>query len=227
MNEDEALHVVLESRAYSYLFFQNLFSGEPTHQSLEIVSSKESQSALGVYDTKENASYASSLNAAFEALNSFKENPNETVEVARDEYTRLFYGPGELCAPPWESIYVSNTEILFTEDTLAVRNAYRVQGFLPDEYPTVADDHIAYECAFMTQLANRMEKACSANDFEAFSTALDASLQFLNEHLLVWIPDYLKKMNGIENARLYPKIADLFLEFLHIDAKVLVEIQKE
>ncbi len=227
MENKEDVSLILESRAYNYLLFQSVFGSEPTAELVETLCGNATREALGLFSFETNASYEAALAPVLQALDSLQEDFDNKLDALRSEYTRLFVGPLELKAPPWESIYANKQRTLFQQSTLDVRNAYRAQGLLPAEYPSVADDHLALECAFLAQLGSRAQTACDNNDTEAVKTALDASKQFLEEHLLVWITDYSKDLSTAERADFYPLLAELALEFMKVDKTLLSELVLE
>lgn len=218
---------VLGSRAYSYLLFQSLLGSEPTKELLETASSDTTLAALDIYAVDDLSLYSSALSSAKLVLGAAKSCPGKSPERLRNEYTRLYVGPLELQAPPWESIYVSKRKQLFDENTLNVRNFYRSQGFLPAEYPKVADDHIALECAFIAQLGDRACRAFFNDEAGVAKASLDASQLFLKEHLLLWLPNYVRDLDEIEGAEFYPIMARLALEYAKVDSNFISELLSE
>jgi TorA maturation chaperone TorD len=79
----------------------------------------------------------------------------------------------------------------------------------------------------MAQLGDRASGACDADDTETIRTTLEASKQFLEEHLLVWLPDYVADLIEIERADFYPIMAQLALEYMRIDNLLLDELISE
>jgi TorA maturation chaperone TorD len=229
MQIKEETHIILECRAHNYLFFQSVFGSEPSEKLLEAITKNENRLTFDVFNMEKDSPYAPALYNAFLAIDALKDCVNDSLDALQSDYTRLFFGPMKLEAPPWESIYRSHKDLLFTEDTLNVRNAYRAQGFLPAEYPKVADDHIAIECAFMAQLAGRMKDTYQTQDSETYKNALVASQQFLKEHLLVWIGSYvmaLESSNSKANS-FYPIVGKLAWEFMLIDQSILEDLTSE
>jgi len=224
---NEEMQVMLETRAYNYLLFQSAFGGEPTKELVMTVCGKATRQALELFAVDNESSYSAALLTAAAIMDTLQGYSEVTIESLRSEYTRLYLGPMELKAPPWESMYVSKKRQLFEESTLKVRNFYRTQGFLPAEYPRVADDHITLECAFMAELGNRAKIACSVGDTETIKTALEASKQFLEDHLLAWLPDYVVDLIKIEEADFYPVMTKLAIEYMRVDRLLLDELISE
>ena len=139
-------------------------------------------------------------------------------------YTRLFIGPNELAAAPWESVWRSKSRALFQHTTLDVRNAYREQGLLPQGYPRVADDHIALELGFLAALAARASEAAQAGDSTAAHDALEASRRFLAEHVLVWIDDYAAGLEDAAPGSFYSMVAKVFAALAQRDAELIPQL---
>lgn len=166
----------------------------------------------------------------------------------QSDYTYLFLGPGKLPAPLWESVYVTGRNEVYTEETLAVRRAYREHGFSTEGFPFVADDHIAVELACMAALAQsaldafeRIEQGGeTAGDagrraaFEAskreegkrFARAIEAQRSFLNDHLNRWVLPFAEKMIAQEvTGPLYPSLAAFAAQFCHADFRAMQAIE--
>ena len=223
LQRTEETEVYLAARWYLAVLFQNLLGNEPSSEQFEAIDTRVAAEALQEL-LREEAGAA----ARFPTLLS-----EADTDALKSEYTRLFIGPHTLKAPPWESMYATREQRLFTRETLEVRNFYRSQGLITAEYPRVADDHVAIELDFMAQLAKRAldgltgepldsgeSQETEAEAAEVTEEALRASLVFLEEHLLKWIPKYVDALHT-EEAHFYPEVAGLLLLFLRKDAESL------
>ena len=112
------------------------------------------------------------------------------------------------------------------ENPLEVRNTYRRFGLIPEGYPHVADDSLALELHFMALLAQRSLDAFYAGKNEDLAADLTGSEEFLDKHLLVWIPKFLERMKGARSNILYPQMCLVLDEFLRKDAGTVREILK-
>ena len=120
------------------------------------------------------------------------------VPLARD-HQRLFVGPGPLLAPPYESVYRSREHLLFEEQTLQVREAYRAFGLVAPALNREPDDHIGLELHFLAEVCLRSLDALDSGDDDRFDATLAAHQAFLTDHLLVWGPECLGLVR--DNAR--------------------------
>lgn len=152
---------------------------------------------------------------------------DKEIEQHKADYTRLFLGP-TIAVPPWESVYVTKERVLFQASTLHVRECYRKQGFIASGYPSEADDHIAIEFDFMAKLATRMLQAFEDENSDVFEETLKASMDFLEDHLGMWIKGFQKAFE--ERAfqdSLYWRLTQFAVEFLQNDEVLLRELMQE
>lgn len=201
---------VQSARRYLYSLGQLLLGSEPTAERLASLDAGLLAEALEICGIADDGALVAGLTSA-----------EEDVEGTRSLYTRLFIGPVTPAATPWESTYRSNSKALFRQETLAVRNAYRAQGLLPQRYPKVADDHIAIELGFMAALAERMVDSLQAADGEAVGAARKASRSFLDEHLTRWVASYAEDLESEAPDTVYAAAVRLMADLVERDAKLL------
>lgn len=125
--------------------------------------------------------------------------PAEDIEGFEFEFNRLFVGPEELLAAPYETVYLSNERVLMRQATLSVRRAYEQAGMQVNAKNVEPDDHAAYECAFMAWLAGRGDEKAD----EAF-------LAFAKDHLSRWVPQHAAAIREKTANEVCLGFADLF-----------------
>jgi len=106
----------------------------------------------------------------------------EGREKILEDYALLFGGPGQLLAPPWESVYRTKEKLLFGEPEAAVRHFYRSFG-LSSVATAQPADHVALELAFLGRLSG-----LAMDDPERLLPILTGQRAFVAEHLLSWLP---------------------------------------
>lgn len=104
-----------------------------------------------------------------------------TVDELREEYTRLFIGPGNPPCPPYKSVYRGgDSEEDFAhvlgESTKSVVDWYRRYELVLDSTWRDMPDHVAVELEFAGYLRKNDPKALP---------------EFLNEHPKQWMPAFL------------------------------------
>lgn len=206
----------LEVRAFVYRILQSLFGGEPNSEMLQLFQGETTTSAL-----LSCGEGGGSLPEAEELVAVLRGISSDCVSALAHRYTKLFIGPDSLEAWPWESMYLSRDKVLFQQVTLDVRNAYRSAGFLPAQYPRVADDHVALECAFMAEMADRAAAAHRAGDAVACRRFLVQSSEFAREHLLKWLPSYAADLRRTDEDGLYGVTASFASRFVEEDVKAI------
>lgn len=110
------------------------------------------------------------------------------------ELTRLFRGIGERYGPPppYESLYRGDCRMGEYAD--AVRRHYVAAGLDALVPETALPDHLATELRFLALLSLRESEAWAAGREDLASAAIERQTDFLDRHLLVWLPAYVKRI---------------------------------
>ena len=148
--------------------------------------------------------------ALAELTDAWGRDPAATLDRLGDEYTVLLERPGARSAQPWGSCYLEADGALFGSETLAVRRAYAARGFLPSGYPHEADDHLAFELAFLAELTYAACDALDRGDRSSCDAALAERDAFATEHMRPWAERFSDELGAsplVRGARLYPQAA--------------------
>ena len=213
----ESLHISLQpfllSRKNFYQILHTLFL-EPTNQDLLFDLGR-----VGNFEELKEFHEGGEILASFFA----QFTTIEKVDAEREEYRRLFIGPGELVAPPWESYYRSKERLLFEEWTLQVRELYHQFGLQYIREKNEPDDHLLLELEFMIFL---IELNLQASESEKIREMITIQINFINEHLTIWIPEFCKRVMDSTHSALYLGAAMLLEDFLNFDLTSLLEIKE-
>ena len=125
------------------------------------------------------------------------------------DFNRLFVGPGEMLAPPWESVHRSKTKLTFQEPTLQVRALYEAFGVQAPALHREPDDHLGLELDFLATLSERAVEAAAGGDGEQLEGCLQAQRNFLQDHLLAWAPACLALVEAHAETDYYRGAAKL------------------
>ena len=213
------VETLLACRVHLHTLFHKLFGGAPSAELLGELSSGETLLAVEAY-----AQDSPAMREVAEFLRALRDgDARELLDRARDEYTRLFIGPAELVAYPWESPYASKQAAVCQESTIAVREAYRAQGLEPRKLLRVPDDHVSLMCAFMAKLGGRALEAFLAGDAAAAAKALRDQEAFARRHMVGWLPEYARLARRSKTAVLYPQMIEACADFVALDAVFLSE----
>lgn len=133
--------------------------------------------------------------------------PSPTDDAAfvavRDDYTRLFVGPGSLLAAPWESVYTNKDRAVFQRETVSVKNWYqRFDLVLASSYNEPAD-HVGLEFAFLAELAALTISASEIQDGGEVKRLIDAQRGFVSQHMLPWVPRWADDVTRHARTDLY------------------------
>ena len=209
---DERLQGQLAARLFLYTVFQSLMGSAPTARMLDGIDAELVAASFEELGLEAPEGFVSLLSSRID------------IEKLSGEYTRCFEGPARLPSPVWETVHVTGEASIFQTLTLEVRNAYRSQGFLPKLYPSVADDHIALELDFLRALAGRACSAAESGDMAACKSSLQASRQFLDDHLSRWAGSYARQLVDSKASDFYGSAATALAELVERDVGLLAEL---
>ena len=218
MKHDEDIEVLLRAREFCYLLFSKVYAAPLDAELKQIILADETREVfllVGLEDSR--------------VLRSYAQVSDELSVSDLDEYVSsynsLMVGPDVLLAPPWESSYVSPDRLVFQRSTLEVREFFRSQGYVSPFYPHEPDDHLSIELSFMGFGAEKLLECYVRNDRCNSRNTIDAQRNFLDEHLLVWVPLFLDQMSEQRAShQFYYYAAELLQLFLHWDEAFLREL---
>lgn len=145
------------------------------------------------------------------------EKEEVALEMSR-EYTRLFInGFPHVVAPPYGSVYLEKDGLVFGKTTSGVLQFYHGSGFSLKEDVNDLPDHIAHELEFMGILTGREAEAAGTEKVRLEEIQMD----FLTHYLLSWIPTFCKKIKEESTSAFYRNLADLTVEFMHLEKNYL------
>jgi putative dimethyl sulfoxide reductase chaperone len=216
------LQPILEMRVFAYDFLRRVFLQEPSQ---EFLNNLKQQPILQSFPFgNENSDLEQGIHKVQEYLGQHDVGQASEYDTLHWDYTRLFIGPYELPAPPWESIYLNKDKLLFQEETRRVRLAYLKYALLPALYQQEADDHVGLECDFMYQLSLVACEKNKAFDCLGFRDVLQDQSNFLNRHLLRWVPTFSDKVITLANTGFYQGMAQILKGFLQVEQIALQEL---
>ena len=139
---------------------------------------------------------------------------DDALEALAIEYTRLFIGPGGHIAP-YAAIYLGGEGAsLWGPETVWVKGFIENAGFhyRPDYHDL--PDHIAVELEFMQEILAREAKALNKGDGDEAEALRRIEEEFLTRHLVKWVPEFCRRIEGEAELPLYKAIAVLTRDFL-------------
>lgn len=222
----EAIHVFY-ARQYAYDILRRFFVEEPSRDYLKIFVQKnmihffpfqkESEEIQqGIDDIKAHLS------------------KHDVVNIERHyqdlhwDYTRMFIGPFELQAPPWESSYVRKDKLLFQGTTMNVRSLYEKYGMEVSDFNIEADDHIGLELDFMYYLNDmciQLTKSEDQPNNKLLKNLLKEQINFLKNHLLQFAPKFSELVEKEADTQFFVGLAKILRGYLQLDLEALKELK--
>jgi TorA maturation chaperone TorD len=105
----------------------------------------------------------------------------------QEDYHELFSGTGSLLAPPYESVYLINKNLMLDKQTLEVKEFYETYGWKSKFRGKIPDDHLGIELLFLTIM---IEKYLQMDDEPCIMEMKKEMRRFLDLHLLSWVPEW-------------------------------------
>lgn len=137
----------------------------------------------------------SSLVAGSLDANKFsKELSAENLGKLKEEYTRLFIGPGKVPISLYETAYRQPEALLMQETTVNLRNQYLASGMVADGIVNLPEDHLAIELEFIYFLATDALKLLQSNDLQELLQNLEKQREFIQGRT-DWIEALVSKVD--------------------------------
>ena len=197
---------ILTAEALAYTFINRAFYEKPTDEFINTLVSEKLFAQWPLPPDDEFTSAGQNILQAFSA----NWQAGKLNDLKKD-YQQLFIGPARLPAPPWESVYLSDDRLVFEKQTTAVRQFYARYGLQAANLYKEPDDHFGLEMAFMAHLCTLGLEAIRQGEVATAQTHLNAQRDFLEEHLLLWAPDFLNRVITHAQTDYYRGVAYLAL----------------
>jgi TorA maturation chaperone TorD len=154
----------------------------------------------------------------------------DLTTVARElatEYACLFLNMSASPVYPFESVYTSNEHLLMQNARDSVVEEYQQEGLDVTGSFKEPEDHIAIELEFMAYLCRRAGDVVKDGDATSARACLQRQKEFLQKHLLVWVPAFCDDLLRLAQSDFYRSIARLTQKFLEAEResidKLLIE----
>ena len=215
---DEDLLALLDQRTSTYILLSRLYLKEIDAPLLDELHEMCYPMATGDDDVDKGYLYIATFlsNLWTESL----------TELAVD-YVRSFLGnhvDSYGAAYPYESVYTSEKRLLMQEARDEVLAIYRSFGIEKRDDWNEGEDHIALELEFMRYLNERCVKAFKDSDVNEATRLLVAQRNFLQYHLVSWVPMMTADLKHFAKTKMYQGLAYLTEGFLRTDFALLQDL---
>ena len=227
--ETEKPFAVAQARRCVYEMLSAYYLGLPDQRMVDSIFDPDFDRRLStVASVFETGEMQEGLRLISNFISSFKNQSQEEIlrRIAIDR-TRLFRGISEKHSPPppYESFY--REQRLRGEGSAEVYRFYSKLGVTLAEEWTESPDYLGIEIDFMRLLCQSEEEAWLNSQPEKALEFLGASMDFLKDHLLKWVPSFLDKMYEMADLDFYRGLAKLTSGFLKYDGHLVEEQLKE
>ena len=150
-----------------------------------------------------------------------------TLKELAVDYVRVFIGHGldmHSAAYPFESVHTSKRRLLMQEARDEVLALYHAAGIVKQDSWHEGEDHIALELEYMQILCERTAQSLESGDEAGAAASLRCQLNFLDDHLLNWVPMLVSGMKELAGTDLYRGLAFLTEGYLEADREFVGEM---
>jgi putative dimethyl sulfoxide reductase chaperone len=212
-SKNENIKELAEHRSSIYGFLAAIYRQELTSELLQQMKDRRFQEILSTL--------------GIELTNGFFKKPEkELLENLAVDYAYLFIGPGKHISPH-ESVHHQKEGVqsgqLWGELTTEVKRIIESSGLEYKSEFTGMPDHISVELEYMQHVVEREAQAWEADDDQTALLCLKNEKQFVDEHLLGWVPDFCEKVIEAAESPFYREMARLTRSFIEFEQKELKE----
>ena len=219
--ELEQLAAISEQRAATYNLLARLFQVEVDQPLLDELKARAFPTGTG----------NEAVDAGYGLIASFMSNlwENSLLDLAID-YVRVFIGHGldmYSAAYPYESVYTSKKRLLMQEARDEVLAIYRSHKLDKADAWAESEDHLSAELEFMQVLCDRAAACLTSGDEDGAIAYLTTQRNFLEDHLVCWVPMLCQDMKRFAKTDFYRGLAFLTDGFLQTDFEFLSYLLSE
>jgi putative dimethyl sulfoxide reductase chaperone len=184
--------------------------------------------ALGRMDLTVGTGVAA-LDTGYQILSHFVSHRNEqTLTDLAVDFARIFVGVRKSASAfPYESVYTSPDRLIMQDARDRAVRFYRGEGVKCTEDLIEPEDHIGFELEFMALLCQRTEEALARHEKGSAAKHLRRQFEFLERHLLRWVPDFCRDVERVAQSDFYKASAEVTNGFIQVDYTMLRELIHE
>jgi len=199
--------------------FSKLFLVQPTQKILTLLKSSGILNSFPIPVLSEEGE--SALNVLQECI-----SKNNSLEMIREDYLKLFAGLDNVLAPPYASVFLDENKLLFDKSTLLARSYYKKHQIEVEEFNQVPDDHIGLLLQFLSISCHRISNVIKKNNEQILQILINDVSFILNNLLLSWIQLFEERIKIYSCSNYYVSVVFLSKEMLFLLQLLITHTQK-
>jgi TorA maturation chaperone TorD len=219
---------VNQFREMLYLFLSRAFSKETDQAFLgnasKILDSLETLSEVREITHGEDIQRGKDLLREFFKEIQGKEEEEVLIDLSR-EYAASFLGVGDETVSLCESVYQGKTGSLFQESYFEVKERYAGIGMEKSESFSEPEDHLSVELAYMAILCRLTTESGETGGPQI--NYLRGQREFLQEHMIPWVPAFLKRLKEVNVSPFYKAWGYILNGYLKMDLVLIDSLIQE
>jgi len=149
--------------------------------------------------------------------------PGSAASTLGTAYARIFDGVGgHAVAPPYRSVYDSDTGLLCQQATAEMDRVLRQHRMRLDDQVHEPSDHLSIQLEVMSQLALRVAEEAELRS-RPLSPLFAEQVDFLSTQLLAWVRRFAERVAAVDPSGYYAGLASVLVAFLNQDRAYLAE----
>lgn len=221
MDRTDSIAALFSNREQMYLFLARLYRVEVDQTLLD----QMAQMDFSIESDQPGITEGYRMIGSFLA----RRSPDMLTDLAVD-YASVFIGAGKTegnAAYPYESVYTSPDRLIMQEARDQVLKAYRAEGLDRSDTFDDPEDHIALEFEYMAHLCQKTHAALLEEAGPAAADYLAKQKNFLERHLLNWIPSFCADVVRIAETEFYQGAARITRGYLEMEQPLIEQLLLE
>lgn len=200
-----AVSALNETRASLYWWFSTLLSKELEKEQLASYFSGEGADFIKLLEQE--PEFTIPVQKLKSALMTVLPNNRPELELAAD-FSQLFLTDAKKGAPPYASVYISETGQLFEQPHQDMLLLFKQQGLVIDPEFNEPADHIAIQLDYLGNLILKDGQTISL-----------AQIEFIEQNILSWLDLFVQATKKVNNSGFYQAICQLLQAYIEQDIK--------
>lgn len=166
------------------------------------------------------------MDSTLDANKFSKEISVENLGKLREEFTRLFIGPGKVPVSLYETAFRQPDALLMQDTTVNLRNQYLESGMVADGIINLPEDHLSMELEFIYILAKETLELSESNDNDLLLQSLEKQREFIQGRV-DWIETLAQNVDEDSQNVGINAVFHLLKNFIHEDLSFISSVIDE